>query len=189
MDMTAGTPSLGETRAADAFVSPASPLLVRRETPPTRVAAPASPPARSTGRVPSVSTRYCGTCGAPIEAGEQYCGQCGTPVSAGSGTEQRTAMRPTPSAPGRYRDDTGFDDEKWTPYDNDAPTEAYAPSVHGGFGQSYPGYGRSMPGYTGAYPAQAPRGNRELRIVLGILCILGGLVSGAGAIILAIVGH
>lgn len=36
----------------------------------------------------------------------------------------------------------------------------------------------------GAYPGQAPRsGNRELRIMLGILCILGGLISGAGAII------
>src|SRR5207302_765735 len=99
--------------------------------------------------------------------------------------------RPTPATPGRYRDEADLGEDGWDPYDNDAPTEAYAPSIHGGMGQSYPGYGRSMPGtYTGAYPAQVRRGpNRELRVVLGILCILGGLVSGAGAIILAIAGR
>ena len=191
MDLAAETPSLGETRAADAFVPPRPPLLIQRGTPPTRVAAPAAPMSRTTGRVPSVGTRYCGTCGAQLEPGEQYCGQCGTPASAASGTELRTSLRPTPNAPGRYRDEPDPGEEGWNPYDHDAPTEAYAPSVHAGMGQSYPGYGRSMPGaYAGGYPDQARRGpNRELRIVLGILCILGGLVSGAGAIILAIVGR
>lgn len=197
MDLAGETPSLGETRAADVPAPARPPLLVRRDTPQgpsPRGAGPSGPPSRATGRVASVGTRYCGTCGARIEPGEQYCGQCGTPLAAGaptSGTELRTALRPTPSLPGHYRSEAGLDDDAWQPYDNDAPTEAYAPSVHPGMGQSYPGYGRSMPGaYTGTYPVAARHGpNRELRVVLGILCILGGLVSGAGAIILAFVGR
>ena len=187
MGLSSGVPSLGETRAADAFVPPPQPQLLRRAAPPTRVAAPDSPPSRATGRVPAVNTRYCGACGALIGPGEQYCGQCGTPLVATSGTELRTAMRPTPSAPGRYRGDGDMNDEVWSPYDNDAPTEAYTPSIGGGLGQSYPVYSHGMPG---AYsqPVNGAR-NRELRVVLGILCILGGLVSGAGAIILAITWH
>lgn len=200
LNLVADTPSLGETRAADIPVPARSPLLIRREapqtpqaplTPPTRTGGPASPTSRATGRVPSVSTRYCGTCGARIETGEQYCGQCGTPIAANAGTELRTAMRPTPDAPGRYPGEANRGEEAWNPYDNDAPTEGYAPSLHGGLGQSYPGYVRGVPGaYPGEYGGQVRRGpNRELRIVLGILCILGGLVSGAGAIILAFVGR
>jgi hypothetical protein len=61
--------------------------------------------------------------------------------------------------------------------------------------------GGSMPGYAGrlgsgrdpyaagaeTYGHKTP--NRELRIVFGILCILGGLVSGAGAIVVAFSPH
>jgi hypothetical protein len=189
MGLSAGVPSIGETRAADAFVPPPQPQLIRRAAPPTRVAAADSPPSRPTGRTPAVGTRYCGTCGAIIGPGEQYCGQCGTPVSAASGTELRTALRPTPSAPGRYQDESHYDDEPWSPYDNNAATEAYVASVPGSMGQSYPGYARSMPGaYSGGY-TQPAGGNRELRVVLGILCILGGLISGAAAIVLAITWH
>jgi hypothetical protein len=190
MDLATGTDSLGETRAADAFVPPPQPQLIRRAAPPTRVAAADAATSRATGRTPSVATRYCGACGAAIGPGEQYCGQCGTPLSAASGTDLRTALRPTPSAPSRYPKDSGFDNEPWSPYENDSPTEAYTPSVHGGMGQSYPGYARSMPGaYTTGYPQPARGNNRELRVVLGILCILGGLVSGAAAVVVAITWH
>jgi hypothetical protein len=129
------------------------------------------------------STGYCGTCGAPIEPGQQFCGQCGAPAGfGGSGVDQRTVFRSAPLAHDGY----GAELDDWSPADHDAPTEEFAQMLPGArLGYSGAPYGRG-----GSYAGpQAPGGGSELRVVLGILCILGGLVSGAGAIILALWQH
>lgn len=128
------------------------------------------------------TTRYCGACGAEIEPGRQFCGQCGTPVGRLEDEgDPRTIGAPRRGTfpPAAYADDG--DDEMWSPADQDAPTEQFSPP-----------YARPSAGYrqSGYYQAvgQAPGGglSREMRVFLGILCILGALVSGAGAIVLAL---
>jgi zinc-ribbon domain len=186
-----GSPSLAETRAADVPAVARTPLIARRSNPDpvfqsddrTMAAPPAGPMGRPGTRASggTGTGRYCGTCGARIEPGEQFCGQCGTPLFSGSGVDLGTAYRPTQFAPASYGAASAPD---WTPADHDAPTVEY-PEMLGGMGSGYPG--RMGSSYAPASPDRG--GNRELRIVLGILCILGGLVSGAGAIFLAIAPH
>jgi hypothetical protein len=179
------SPSLAQTRAADIpplarpapnapRTAPGAPFLSQR--------GPSATSARPFDRLNSTflggmsTSQFCGSCGARIEPGQQFCGQCGAASSFGvsspeHGTElQRTRFTPGPS---------GSMSGAWSTDEYDAPTEA--------FSDAFPSV---APGYSSAGPrsyGDQPRGmSRELRIIFGILCILGGLVSGAAAIILAL---
>ncbi|HEY7835473.1 MAG TPA: zinc-ribbon domain-containing protein [Ktedonobacterales bacterium] len=182
--------ALAETREADI------PLPARRATTARNAPTPSAPtPFAIAGTTPAprsgprtgaygggapATTRYCGTCGAEIEEGRQFCGQCGTPVAPYDETDSpRTIAAPRRGTfpPAGYADD---DDEMWSPADQDAPTEQFIPP-----------YSRPNAPYrqSGYYGAAAPTGggmSRETRVLLGILCILGALVSGAGAIVVAL---
>ncbi len=118
------------------------------------VNAPTPPPVVST-------TRFCATCGAPLEPGRSFCGQCGTPVST-SGVHS-SATNSVPS--GIYRrSSVGWDD-----LDGDAPTVAEMPmeDLYGDM----------------AAPEDA---SRTLRILVGVLCLIGSFATAAAAIILAL---
>ena len=126
---------------------------------------PAKTPGRINAATPApASTRYCGACGARIEPGQTFCGQCGTPVSA-SGVFS-TGMAAVSSDSGHYMVG-GY--PEWDPDDRDAPTVVDAP-IRGG------------------YRAQAADSSgRALRIIVGVLCLLGSLISAIAAIVLAII--
>jgi hypothetical protein len=123
--------------------------------------------------------QFCGSCGARIEPGEQFCGQCGAATSFGaSSPEHGTELQRTrfPSAP------SGSMSGAWSSDEYDAPTEAFSDAIPS-LSAAYSSTG------SGTYGAQSRGMSREVRIVFGILCILGGLVSGVGAIILALTPH
>jgi hypothetical protein len=108
-------------------------------------------------------------------------------VNGGPGADQGTVMRRTPQG----------DDEAdwaapvsapWAPGEFDAPTEEYSRMIGTAQG-GYPAGGYPAGGYpgTGGYATRPPAdGSAEMRVVLGILCVLGGLLSGVGAIIVAL---
>lgn len=185
-----------ETREADI------PLPARRVT-----AAPAAtpPPAgeRAGGRGPHSgvrggsgvyggaapnTNRYCGTCGAEIEPGMQFCGQCGTPVVGAAGFDgasytgaPRRGTNP-PAARSTYTGNSQPGYSRWSPADQDAPTEQFTPP----YAYPHAPYRQSDSFGPRAHAAETSgRLSREMRAFLGILCILGALISGAGAIILA----
>jgi hypothetical protein len=177
-----GLPSLGETRAADlpadlAARTPPGGGSSRTAAVPRHAASASQRPSGGGG-----TARYCGTCGARIVPGEAFCGQCGSPVGAGP---EYTRNMPT-SASSRF---TSGERDTWEVGDGDAPTEAFdyppppvvAPYNRGGLssGQYAPRYGA-----TPAPPTAAMRTNRTL---LGLLCLLGSLLSAAAAVLLAIV--
>jgi hypothetical protein len=178
------SPSLAQTRAAD--IPPlARPPFAARGGPSVPFATGGGgqmmPPARLQSRPGSTMSgagaRHCATCGAPIEAGQQFCGECGAAVAnmGVSGPEYGTQLHRShyPSAT------VGSSADAWSPTDYDAPTEEFLPLSPG----MAPGY----PHVTGRGSGVPSRGmSREMRIVFGILCILGGLVSGAGAIAIAL---
>jgi hypothetical protein len=189
------TPSLAETRAADLPVPARSPLLSRVQAPPAFGArdvrgAPAPSGGSSThagtGPLPGGQTsRFCGTCGARIEVGQQFCGQCGSAVLGGSDIEEGTALQRSvyPPAPRRASSPNA-----WASVDQDAPTETFMDYPDQGMG-SYPqqfGFGRPAMGQAGG---AARDQSSDVRILIGILCVLGGLISGAGALILALSPH
>ena len=131
---------------------------------------PANSPANTPGRVSAAtpapaSTRYCGACGARIEPGQTFCGQCGTPVSA-SGVFS-SGMTSVSSDSGHYIVG-GY--PEWDPKDRDAPTVVDAP-VRGGY----------------RAPSTGDASGRALRIIVGVLCLLGSLISAIAAIVLAII--
>jgi hypothetical protein len=197
-DELGSSPSLGETRAAAIPDIPdlPAPQPATRSGAPAAAAAPAlertvdlpryAPPARPAGsRAPTTTgtpARFCGTCGARITGNEAFCGQCGTPVSA-SMADAGTAFRAPATGTARFRSDA---DSPWQPADGDAPTEAFLPPV------SAYGRGSRPTAYPmdGGYPAgRAPEtsgSGRSVRIVLGILCLVGSLASAAGALLLAL---
>lgn len=107
-----------------------------------------------------------------------FCGQCGAAVASfeGSAVNLPTATNRPPYSSPRYPQ---VDDEVWSPADRDAPTEQWEPAQGYGRGASYQAHGVLTP----ALPAAGM--SREVRLFLGILCIFGALVSGAGAILLA----
>jgi hypothetical protein len=111
------------------------------------------------------SSRFCGACGARIEPGQTFCGQCGTPVAA-SGVFS-AAMKATPSDSGHYVVG-GY--PQWGPADQDAPTVVDAP-IRGGYGASSTG----------------DASGRAVRVIVGVLCLLGSLISAIAAIVLAII--
>ncbi len=175
--------SLGETRAAD--VPPAQarsgtslPRLERTSQMPYFT--PGSPVAgRGLGTQTSTS-RYCGTCGARVAAGEAFCGQCGTPVG-GSSADFGTSLNVPGAGPARYHVGMG-----WSDGEGDAPTEAFGVSqgsrypYAGGTPYAQMGYGREAQG------AGASSSSRTIRIVAGVLCLAGSLVSAIAAVILAV---
>jgi hypothetical protein len=131
---------------------------------------PANGPTKTPGRVSAAtpapaSTRYCGACGARIEPGQTFCGQCGTPVSA-SGVFS-SGMTSVSSDSGHYIVG-GY--PEWDPEDRDAPTVVDAP-IRGGY----------------RAPLTGAASGRALRIIVGVLCLLGSLVSAIAAIVLAII--
>jgi hypothetical protein len=183
--------SLGETRAADVLPAQAidggvsGPRLERTSQMPYYPPSPPQPAGRGTGMGTQSSTsRYCGTCGARIAAGEAFCGQCGTPVGVRNG-DFGTALNLPGSAPGRYQVGSN---NGWSTAEGDAPTEAFVVSPLSGYQHpSGPGGQYGRPGYDserGAPPAAGS--SRTLRIVLGVLCLAGSLVSAAAAVIIAI---
>ncbi len=123
-------------------------------------------PGRANAPTPAPSSsRFCGACGARIEPGQTFCGQCGAPVAA-SGVFS-AAMTSVPSDSGHYVVG-GY--PEWDPDDRDSPTVVDAP-------------------VRGAYRA-APTGDasgRALRVIFGVLCLLGSLISAIAAIVLAII--
>jgi hypothetical protein len=178
------SPSLAETREADVPAPVHASLLARPHTP----ARPAATGPRSLyadletvgpgsrlnnaelGMGPS--SRFCGTCGARVEAGKQFCGQCGSPIlptgALDDGTALQRASFPGLRGPG----------DSWGAADADAPTEAFGQFA----GSSYP---RQF-GASGYYGQVSPAQRADTRILIGIFCVLGGLLSAAAAIVLAI---
>jgi hypothetical protein len=127
---------------------------------------PANTPGRVSSATPApASTRYCGACGARIEPGQTFCGQCGTPVSA-SGVFS-SGMTSVSSDSGHYIVG-GY--PEWDPDDRDAPTVVDAP-IRGGY----------------RAPSSGDASGRALRIIVGVLCLLGSLISAIAAIVLAII--
>lgn len=140
---------------------------------PQPVAGPTTPaPAGAT------STRYCGTCGAPLDPGRPFCGQCGTPVSTSgvNGGVNAPPMPASPSSSGLYRGSSaGWSGTGWDGSDGDAPTVAELPmdDLYGGYS------GRSA-------GAVADDSSRTLRLVVGILCLIGSFATAIAAIVLAL---
>ena len=131
-----------------------------------RTNGPAKTPVRVSAATPApASTRYCGACGARIEPGQTFCGQCGTPVSA-SGVFS-SGMTSVSSDSGHYMVG-GY--PEWDPEDRDAPTVVDAP-IRGGY----------------RAPSTTDASGRALRIIVGVLCLLGSLISAIAAIVLAII--
>jgi hypothetical protein len=181
--------SQGETRAADVLPTQAarggtSAARLERTSQMPYFPPSSQPTGRSMGTQTSTS-RYCGTCGARIAPGEAFCGQCGTPVGSGSG-DFGTALNMPGGAPTRYHVGSGAE---WSSAAGDAPTEAFAVSPLGGYGRtpSMP-YGQSGYGPNSGMPqvGDASGSSRTLRIVIGILCLAGSLVSAVAAVIIAV---
>ena len=199
------SPSLGQTRVAEAPATPGAPTAgTRVMTPPPTQAAPG---ARATGR-PNDAPAYCGTCGARLEDGQAFCGQCGSPVTgvgangalaSQMGAGLTVAAPPVLGAPAsggarhRIGDAQGWgDDDARTEMFTEAPQRApYGPYGSGGATRgrvATPPYGAR--GYTSGYPAAgdvaAASSARTLKIVFGLLCVLGGLITAIAAIVLAL---
>jgi hypothetical protein len=180
-----GAPSLGETRAADVPPNVADARVPSRPgaTPAHGVSEPEYGPPRQSTLLAGQTVRYCGTCGARIGPGEAFCGQCGTPVGSSPG-DYGAGRDVTTSAASRYY--VG-ENRLWAPEQGDAPTEAYAPTPSMPYNRPLQGAPYSRPGYGSGVDmpgAQAGGPSRTARIVLGLLCLLGGIASAAGAIIL-----
>jgi zinc ribbon protein len=134
---------------------------------------------RATG--PQGTARFCGTCGARIEPGEAFCGQCGSPVGAGADYTRDMTV----SDSSRYGADTGA----WGDGGGDAPTEAYdypPPPVVAPYNRGGLSGGPYTPSRFGATPAPSPATSRTNRTLFGLLCLVGSLLSAAGAVYLAI---
>lgn len=179
--------SLAETREADI------PLPARRVSAAARTTGPATPPVRHGATMPPAprgvsgayggaapaSKRFCGSCGAEIEPGQQFCGQCGTPVAG----YEALGNPPTLAHRGTYPP-MPYDQERevWSPADQDAPTEQFVPPYR------YPSNAPfRQSGAYGSTVGAAGGLTRETRVLLGILCILGALISGVAAIVLTFV--
>ena len=77
----------------------------------------------------------------------------------------------------------------WSEVEGDAPTEAFVVSQRG-----YSRPGSATPYSTGRYGQQSgaqvstPNSTRTMRIIFGVLCIAGSLVSALAAVIVALQG-
>ncbi|HEX6800449.1 MAG TPA: zinc ribbon domain-containing protein [Ktedonobacterales bacterium] len=181
------SPSLGATRAADVLEPKGTRAPRSGGATPPRPSTSAQYGASSAGTPPSPrggtgTARFCGTCGARLEPGEAFCGQCGTPVSAAG---DYTRNVPAGSTSRYYVGGNGG----WSGSNGDDYTEAFTapplpaaapynrPSTAGGGPYTPPGFGAATPPATDQ--------SRTGRIVFGLLCILGSLVSAAGAVYIA----
>lgn len=199
-----GSPSLGETRAADVpdvaevyggrAPQAAEPRFERTAQmpnygqppqPPSRVG-PATPPLNGATGMTGMTgmtgtTRYCGACGARITGNEAFCGQCGTPIGAtgvgfGSGMDQQQTRYQVGGAPG------------WQQGAGDDPTEMFvAPPMQPYQQRSGVPYQSGYPaGYRQADQQRPAESSRTVRIVFGILCLAGSIGSAVAAIVLAL---
>ena len=187
-----GAPSLGETRAADVPPAgadarmPSWPAAAPRRGGSEPDHGPPRQPTRAGGQptpLAGQTVRYCGTCGARIGPGEAFCGQCGTPVGASSGDYGAGRDVATSTASRYYVGESNL----WAPEQGDAPTEAYAPTPSMPFNRPLQGVSYSRSGYNSGVDvpgAQAAGPSRSARVILGLLCLCGGIASAAGAIIL-----
>ena len=188
------TPSLGETRAADippGGYAPANPASQaarssRMNPYPTEARPTTSGGATSGGR-------FCGTCGARLESGTAFCGQCGTPVAVGTANGLSFGA----SGP-RQPDQEQYRVGGWSDGDGNEVTEMIPgapPPVRGGFGRSgvglpYGGAPYHPAGYAPGGAALASRSSQTARLIVGVLCLIGSIVSASTAIILALtMGH
>ena len=185
------SPSLGETRAAEAADAPslasagrfsAAPVVERTTDMPHNTLATHSEPHPGGGRARTSSGatgRFCGTCGARVAGGEMYCGQCGSPVAQLSGTATGRVGMPMTLGNGTLAG--------WSQAEGDAPTEAFVVSQRG---LSRPGSSTPFPagpyGHTSGVPATATSSTRTMRVIFGVLCLVGSLVSAAAAVIVAL---
>lgn len=187
-------PSIGETRAADAFPGfPNSGAPYTRGTSLYPGPAPSSDPTQmrqppSGPGAAGPSSRFCGVCGARIVGNEMYCGQCGAPVNGDPGTVE------APAGMGRYGAA-----QQWGMDDADAYTEALpGPMTVGGvrtpygssdpYGRAYQtSYGSSSYG-PGATPAPQQQGglSRNARITLGAVFLGASVISAIIVITLAV---
>jgi len=150
-DLENSSPSLGETRAADAQYAWGAAGGAQGTAGPGPVAAPQGrdygtslytqpggnlangsqvsrggygAPARVSG-----DARYCGTCGARIETGQAFCGQCGTPVTSPSNGDLGTSFSPSPQSNARPSQYRVGDNQDWATVDGEAHTEMFSPAV------------------------------------------------------------
>lgn len=187
---TDDSPSLGETRAADVppgGYPPASPTAQAARG--SRVNPYPPTEARPTAIVGGATSggRFCGTCGARLESGTAFCGQCGTPVatsSPGGLTFGSSALRQPQQEPYRVGG--------WSEGDGNEVTEMIPGTpAYNGFGRSgvgpgatYSGAAYHPAGYTPARPASTS--SQASRLLIGVLCLIGSIISASAAIILAL---
>lgn len=185
-------PSLGETRAADipqgGYGSPSpisqAPRGSRGNLYPTEAGATAMMGGATSGG------RFCGTCGARLESGTAFCGQCGSPVAASTAsglTFGASGLRPTSQQKyrvGGWSDDDGNDL-------TEAMTGMAGAPAYNGYGRSGPGLPQSgapyhPAGYAPAGQASQASSSRTTRLVVGVFCLIGSIISASAAIILAL---
>lgn len=193
-------PSLGETRAADipqgGYGSPGpvshAPRGSRGNPYPTEAGTTAMMGGMSGMGGATSGGRFCGTCGARLESGMAFCGQCGSPVAASTAsglTFGASGLRPTSQQKyhvGGWSDDDG----------NDLTEQMTGATTYNGYGR--PGSGPGLPqggmpyhpaGYAPAGQASASS-SRTTRLVVGVFCLIGSIISASAAIILALTnGH
>lgn len=186
------SPSLGQTRAAGAAEPQRGSAQWSGGATPSRHpateqygAAPGGAPPSPRGASAPGTARFCGTCGARLEPGEAFCGQCGTPVGAGGDYTRNVPAGPTSRY---YVGGNGG----WSGGGDDAYTEAYTapplPAAAPYNRPSAPGGGVYTPASFGAAPTpETAVESRAGRVVFGLLCILGSLISAAGAVYIALV--
>lgn len=186
---TDDTPSLGETRAAD--IPPGGYPAANPTSQPARSSRMNPYPAetRSTSLVGGATSggRFCGTCGARLESGIAFCGQCGTPVATASPTGLTFGSgAPRPTAQEQYR--VGG----WSDGDGNEVTEMIPGTpAYNGFGRSGVGQGTPYGGApyhaTGYPPVRSATSSTQMsRLIIGVLCLVGSIISASAAIILAL---
>lgn len=179
--------SLGETRAAD--IPPGGYAASSAGLAPTRINPRSSytPDTRSTaasGGAISGGGRFCGTCGARLEPGIAFCGQCGTPVSSSTASASAFgASGPRQSGQDQYH--VGG----WPDDDGNEMTEAIMPN----FGRSTAGPGMGFgatpyhqSGYSASQPGVRSPSSQTTRLIAGVICLVGSIVSASIAIILVL---
>lgn len=191
------TPSLGETRAADippGGYAVSGPTSQSARNPRMNSYPTEARPTTAAGGATNAG-RFCGTCGARLESGMAFCGQCGTPV-ASSATNGLTFGSSALRQSGQEQYRVGG----WPDGDGNELTEAIPGAGmpgNNGFGRSGAGpglpYGGTPYHPTGYMPSRSDvtaRSSHTTRLIVGVLCLIGSIISASSAIILALtMGH